>query len=147
MANITFPFKTYLNNGYQEEIQTSYTETTPDAGSQYRRELFTDVGRSVTGTSLLTDSEKAQFDNFYLKDTRSGSNTFNWYDCINDVTRNARFLGKPSIVRNSNRWNVSYNLWLEPTTIVKQLLLSTEDGKLILTEDGKALEVDVEFNI
>jgi len=143
---IEFPFKT-LNNGYQEEYQDSYVETSPDAGSNFRRETFTDVGRSINHPLLLTDSQKAQFDTFYLKDTRSGSETFLYYDCINDVLRPARFLGKPTIVRNGNRWNVGCRFWLEPTTIMVELLLTTEDGKLITTEDGKALLVDVERNI
>lgn len=146
MANITFPFN-YLNSGYQEQYQTSYVETTPDAGIPFRRETFTDVGRSITGTALLTDSQKAQFDTFYLKDTRSGSNSFNWYDCLNSIMRDAKFIGTPSVVRNGNRWNVSYNLWLEPKLINVELLLTTEDGKIITTEDGKGLLVDVERNI
>lgn len=138
-----FPYK-YLNNGYQEQFQTSYVENTPDAGIPFRRETFTDVGKSITGTMLLTDSEKAVWDNFYLRDTRSGSQSFNFYDCINDVTRNARFIGTPSTVRNGNRWNISVSLWLEPATVIVELLLATEDGKLITTEDDKALLVDVE---
>lgn len=147
MANITFPFTGYLNNGYQEELQTSFVETTPDAGIPFRRETFSDVGRSTTGTKLVTDLEKNQFENFYKSDTKSGSRSFNYYDCINDITRVAKFIGKPSIVRNGNRWNISFNLWLEPTTVVQELRLITEDGKLLITEDDKAIIADVEFTV
>lgn len=142
----TFPFK-ILNSGYQEEYQTSYVETTPDAGSQFRRERFTDVGRAINAPLLLTDMQKAQLDTFYLKDTKSGSSTFDYYDCVYNVTRPAKFLGKPSIVRSSNRWSVSCRLWLEPLTILVTEPLETEQGVAITTEDGQIIEVDVERNI
>lgn len=145
-VDINFPFQ-YLNNGYQEEYQTSFVETTPDAGIPFRRETYTDVGRTIIGTALMTDSQKAQFDTLYLKDTRSGSKPVMVYDCINKINREAKFIGKPSIVRNGNRWSVSYRFFLEPVTIMVELLLTTEDGKLITTEDGKALLVDVERNV
>lgn len=145
-VEIIFPFN-YLNNGYQEEYQTSFTETTPDAGIPFRRETYTDVGRTIIGTALMNDSQKAEFDTLYLRDTRSGSKPVMMYDCINKINREAKFIGKPSIVRTGNRWSVSYRFYLEPTTVIAELYLITEDGRLVLTEDDKAIVLDVERNV
>ena len=147
MAQITFPFTGYLNNGYAEELQTSFVETTPDAGSQFRRETFTDIGRSVRGSKIVDDTEKGSFVNFYQNDTRSGSKPFMFYDCSNNINRQVKFIGKPSISRLSDKWSISFSLWFEPTKIVAELSLITEDGKLLITEDDKSIVADVEFNV
>lgn len=147
MALPRFPLKQFLNDGYREEIQTTYIETTPDAGTQIRRQTNTDANKFVDGSITLSDFEKNLLLNFYLNDTASGSLQFIIYDCLNDVDRVARFINKPNFNRNSNYWNVQYQLQLEPTTVTENLALITESGLLITTEDEKSLIAEVKLNV
>ena len=147
MALIVFPFDDFLNEGYREELQTTYVETTPDAGSQFRRETNTDANKFVTGNRLLSDSEKISFMNFYLNATSSGSLPFQLWDCLNNIYRTARFYGKPKENRQSDKWVVSCTLLLDPLIINKDKLLTTESGFILTTESGESLVAEVEQNV
>lgn len=136
-----------LNQNYSEQFQESYVENTPDAGIPFRREIYSDVGKIAQNTFLFTDVQYNIFNNFYLNDTRSGSQTFLVYDCINDIDRPAKMIGTPSVTRLSNKWRVIFKIYLEPVRVIEDLLLSTKDGAILTTKDGKGLLAKVGFNV
>ncbi len=144
---VEWRFGNPLSQGFSDEEQTGYQELTPDAGIPFRRQVFTDIQNIVSFRLILTLNDYIDFKSFYRTDTAQGTLSFDYYDCRFDVTRTARFLGKPTYQQLSNNYEVSCTLSLEQaeTTLVFNLL--TEGGDPILTEAGENILVEQKFEV
>ena len=132
-----------LSDGFSNEPQEGYIESQPDAGLPFRRERFTDISDIINATFVLTKSEYNQFRSWYVREIKQGSIPFDYYDCRIGETRTARIVGKPRYTSNSTFFNLSITLSLDPVIVTVDYALSTEDGKLITTEDDKVILVPV----
>lgn len=132
-----------LSNNFRNEPQEGYIEVTPDAGRPQRRQVFTDISDIVSATWILSRSQYTSFMSWYNRDIQQGTIPFTMYDCRIDEDRTARIVGKPSYSTVSDRFNITLTLNLDPIIRTVYKVLSTEDGALITTEDGKLIEVPI----
>lgn len=126
------------NSGFQNEHQEGYIEVTPDAGSPYRRERFSDVMDIVQGQLTFDRKNYIDFMSWYKFDTRQGSIPFEYYDCRYGVTRTARIFEKPTYVSNSKYFDINIKLGFDSNVIEqpRQLVANVLKG---LVANGKSL--------
>jgi hypothetical protein len=88
----------------QEVIETGYSETPPtgvlrtsmDAGpASVRRRSRANV-RQITGTLILTISQVATLDTFYVTTINGGVDSFTWVDPKTGVAATMRFVNPPT---------------------------------------------------
>lgn len=132
-----------LGNNFRNEPQEGFNEVTPDAGRPYRRQAFTDIYDVVSCSFRVTRQEYTSFMSWYNRDIAQGSVPFDFYDCRIDETRTARIVGKPQYNATSIYFDITVVLALDPFIRIVDMVLETEDGKLITTEDGKLILVPI----
>lgn len=143
----TWRFGEIIANSFKNEIQQGYSEVTPDAGSLYRRQEFTDVKDLIQGQFILTQVQYLDFMDFYRREIRQGSLSFEYYDCRVDMTRTASIIGKPTFTTVSNRYYVNITLALEEVSYIIDQNLVTDSGELVVTDSGEQITVQVEVRV
>lgn len=140
-------FGEILSNGFQSEYQSGFSELSPDAGSTYRREEFTDIQDLISGSFVLDIDAYRDFKDWYKNDIRQGSLKFDYYDCITRQTRQAQILGNPTFSTVSNLFYVNITLALDSVTYVESFNLLDEAGIPVLDESGENILTEVEITI
>ena len=100
-------------DGFRNEYQEGYIETTPDAGPPFRRERFSDVQDIIQGNFTLDKAQYVDFMSWYKFDIRQGALPFKYYDCRVGRERTARISGKPTFASNSKYYDVSMTLMFD----------------------------------
>ena len=98
---------------FQEELQESTIEVTPDAGIPFKRQRFTDTQEIINATFTLSKSEYVDFISFYKFNIQQGALSFQYFDTRVNAYRTTRIVGKPSIVTNSNMYDVKIVITFE----------------------------------
>lgn len=143
----TWTWGNIKNAGFQNEQQTGYIETTPDAGIPFRRKLFSDVGDIIQGSITLTKDQYLQFMSWYNYNTQQGSIAFDFYDCRIGTTRTARFIDKPKYSSNSTNFDVQVILYLSPITIYQDIDSIINENDLLIVNDDDILTASVKLRL
>lgn len=136
-----------LNEGFQNEFQEGYIETTPDAGIPYRRLRFSDIQDIVSGSLSLVNNDYLDFMSWYKFDIKQGTIPFIFYDCRVKKDRTARLtINKPQFIRYSNRWNIPVTItfnsevfYFENVVVANTLKPIEANNKLIIANTKRYL--------
>lgn len=128
-------------NGFGNEQQNGFVEVSPDAGSPFRRQRYSDIADILQGTITLSKIEYLQFMSWYNFDIKQGAIAFSFYDCRIDEYRTARIINKPTYSTNSTFYNVNVNLYLEPITILEDFVLIANENQALIADTDKRLVV------
>ena len=101
-----------LNASYSSDSQKSVKELTPDSGANFKRERYTTQDEFVDGNLLLTAEERRNFWDFYIRDVKQGEVRFIYNDCRVDTDKWAKFVGKPTESKQSNKFLIKLKLRL-----------------------------------
>lgn len=129
-------FGEILSNGFKNELQEGFIELTPDAGSPFRRVVFTDTQDLIQGTFNVSRFQYIDFMGWYRNTIKQGTIEFEYYDCRVDANRVARVIGKPTYTTISDRFNISITLSLEPYTTIQDEAIFDSDNVAIADSDG-----------
>lgn len=140
-------FGEILSNGFSNEEQTGFSEVSPDAGSPFRRQEFTDIQDLISGTFILTAAQYIDFKGWYRNEVRQGSLSFDYYDCRVEQTRTARIIGKPQYNTVSNHYRVSITLSLESVVVTTTDNLVSQAGDNIVSLSGDQIVTTTKFRI
>jgi hypothetical protein len=132
---IKWEWGTILLSGQQSEFQAGHIETSPDAGTPFRRERFTDIGEILQGQIILSQNDADLFKYWYKSDLRQGTINFSYYDCNLEVERIGRIIDKPTYSFVSNRVQINFQMMFIPMDINIQKILCLNDMSPILLED------------
>lgn len=136
-----------LNNGFRNEHQEGFIELTPDAGSPFKRQKWTDVMDIIQGTFTLTALEYTDFMSWYKSNIKQGSLPFQYYDCRYDIYRTARLIGKPNYTSNSKFFNVSVQIALDTGIIYQERTLVANPDFVLLANSDKVLVANKKLRI
>jgi len=132
---IDWGFGEIINSSWGTESIKGFIEQELTEGS--RRETFTDINDIINGYIIVEDI--LEFEIFFSDTTQKGTLPFNYYDCINDVTRVATFVGKPTNTKISNRYKVNITLSLAHLPIANPVPES-EANRITECDDNRITE-------
>lgn len=87
----------YFEVGVLDTRQQGFIRTEMDTGPFKQRKRFTAVSRFLTGTMLLTGTERATFETFYVTSINQGADAFDFIDPSTFATVSARFVQPPTL--------------------------------------------------
>lgn len=126
-------------NGWSTERQKGFEEVTPDAGSAFKREVFTDVSALRGGSIIFTQQEFRDFEDWYLSTINQGTIPFEIYDCLIGQNRTAYIYGKYTARTESDKIAVNFTFWLPPTVVEETSFWVDEDENFIVDETADNL--------
>jgi hypothetical protein len=135
------------SSGFQNEQQTGFLETTPDAGIPYRRQRFSDIGDIIQGSVTLTKDQYLQFMSWYKFKIQQGSIAFDYYDCRLGETRTARIIDKPTYSSNNTYFDVQVKLYLEPATIYQDVSLVVDESTTLIVDEASELVASIKLRL
>lgn len=135
------------SSGFQNEQQSGFIETTPDAGIPYRRQRFSDIGDIIQGSVTLTKGKYLQFMSWYKFNIKQGAIAFDYYDCRLETTRTARIIDKPTYSSNSTYFDVQVKLYLEPATIYQDVVLVADEDTILVADEDTELVASVKLRL
>jgi hypothetical protein len=86
----------YFEVGVQDTRQQGFIRSQTETGPYKQRKRFTATSRFLSGSMLLTGSERATFETFYKTTLSEGTDEFDFIDPIDFSTVSARFVQAPS---------------------------------------------------
>ena len=87
----------YFEVGVQDTRQQGFIRSQTETGPYKQRKRFTATSRFLSGTMLLTGTQRATFDTFYKTTISEGTGEFNFLDPVDFSTISARFVSPPSL--------------------------------------------------
>lgn len=87
----------YFEVGVQDTRQQGFIRSTTDTGPYKQRKRFTATVRFLSGSMLLTGSQRATFETFYKTTISEGTDAFDFVDPSTFNTVSARFVQPPSL--------------------------------------------------
>ena len=88
-----------LVRGFTDERQTGSIRSNMDTGAPKTRKRFTAVVRKLTWPTILTGTQRATFDTFFITTINEGASSFTINDSASTVTISVKFINPPS-------WNI-----------------------------------------
>ena len=127
-----------INSSFGDSYQKSVKETTPDSGSNYKRQQFTVSDNIIKGYIILDSTEREEFRTFYIRDTKQGQFSFSYQDCITNETREALFVGVPMESKLSNKFKIDVVLRLKafPTNSIREFNFNFNNDNAIFNSDN-----------
>jgi len=111
-----------LELGAELSQQQAFIRTPMDNGPAKQRRRFTAVSRYLSGTMVLTKTQKATLETFYQDDISYGADVFDYTDPVdNSTTVPARFVQAPSFTARIGSdsgvdwWTANISLELLPS--------------------------------
>lgn len=145
---LEWKFSKPLVNGFSNQPQKGYLETSPDAGIPFRRLLFSDIFDLVTCSFSFTREEYANFISWYRFDLKQGALPFLFFDCRYKKNRVARIIGDvPQYQTESNRFKLNLQIGFEPDIIYSEKLLTVADNKYLIVNGNDRLVVNYGLRI
>lgn len=139
---LTWKWGKPLLQSFSNQPQRGYIEITPDAGTPFRRLTFSDISDVVSCSFSITRQDYPLLYSWYKYDLRQGTLPFEIYDCRYGVNRVARLINDvPGFQTNSNRYNLSLAMALEPTIIYKDRALAEGLNFALVVNDNNYLTV------
>jgi hypothetical protein len=83
--------------GVQDTRQQGFIRSTTDTGPYKQRKRFTATSRFLSGSMLLTGTQRATFETFYTTTISEGSDAFDFTDPSTFATISARFVQPPAL--------------------------------------------------
>lgn len=83
--------------GVQDTRQQGFTRSTTDTGPYKQRKRFTATSRFLSGSMLLTGTQRATFETFYKTTLSEGTDAFDFVDPSTFNTISARFVQPPAL--------------------------------------------------
>lgn len=87
----------YFEVGVQDTRQQGFIRSQTDTGPYKQRKRFTATARFLSGSMLLTGTQRATFETFYKTTLSEGTDAFDFIDPIDFSTVSARFVQTPSL--------------------------------------------------
>jgi len=87
----------YFEVGVQDTRQQGFIRSQTETGPYKQRKRFTATSRFLSGTMLLTGTQRATFDTFYKTTISEGTDAFDFIDPADFSTISARFVSPPSL--------------------------------------------------
>lgn len=97
MAVWPIPLPQYLEIGAQDTRQQGFIRSNTDTGPYKQRKRFTATSRFLSGSMLLTGTQRATFETFYKTTLSEGTDAFDFIDPVDFGTVSARFTQAPSL--------------------------------------------------
>jgi hypothetical protein len=93
--------------------QNALARSSMDQGAPKVRKKFTAAVRTLNIKMILTGTQRATFDTFYITTTAEGSATFTWTDPVDDSAITCRFVKPPSwsLLPNSDTTSTATRMW------------------------------------
>lgn len=111
----------YFEVGVQDTRQQGFLRSQTDTGPYKQRKRFTATSRFLSGTMLLTGTQRATFETFYKTTISEGADAFDFIDPADFSTVSARFAASPSLsavaggdTSGTAQWRVSLSLEVLP---------------------------------
>ena len=87
----------HLELGAQDTRQQGFIRSTTDTGPYKQRKRFTATARFLSGSMLLTGTQRATFETFYTTTISEGTDAFDFIDPSTFGTVSARFAQTPTL--------------------------------------------------
>ena len=87
----------YFELGVQDTRQQGFIRSTTETGPYKQRKRFTATSRFLSGTMLLTGTQRATFETFYKTTISEGTAAFDFTDPITFTTVSSRFVQAPTL--------------------------------------------------
>ena len=109
--------------GFTDERQAGSIRSDIETGAPKTRKRFTAAIRKIKWPTILTGTQRATFDTFYITTTNEGADVFTITDPVDgSTTLNVKFLKAPSwTITNSQSttatdrvWSSTYDLEVQP---------------------------------
>jgi hypothetical protein len=86
----------YFEIGAQDTRQQGFIRSTTETGPYKQRKRFTATSRFLSGSMLLTGTQRATFETFYKTTISGGTDEFDFIDPVDFVAAPMRFVQPPS---------------------------------------------------
>lgn len=87
----------YFEVGVQDTRQQGFIRSQTDTGPYKQRKRFTATSRFLSGTMLMTGTQRATFETFYKTTLSGGADAFDFIDPADFSTCSARFVSPPTL--------------------------------------------------
>ena len=87
----------YFEVGVQDTRQQGFIRSQTDTGPYKQRKRFTATSRFLSGTMLMTGTQRATFETFYKTTLEEGTSEFDFIDPADFSTCSARFTAPPTL--------------------------------------------------
>ena len=87
----------YFEVGVQDTRQQGFIRSQTDTGPYKQRKRFTATARFLSGSMLLTGTQRATFETFYKTTLSEGTDAFDFIDPIDFLAVSARFVQPPAL--------------------------------------------------
>lgn len=137
-----------LVEGFTNQPQKGFLESSIDAGNTYRRVAFNDIADNLNCTFFFTKEDYNDFRNWYRNDIKQGTIPFLFFDCRYGINRVARLIGNiPQGDFVSKYFKVSLTLSFNNSIEIFEKLLTVNDDYLLIIGNNTAIELGCKTRI